>query len=146
MTASRRISTPQNRRQTGRDGAILGGEAHRFKPGRSGNPGGRPKMGSLSRACRELLERVVPGDRQERTYAQAIADRLGELALKGHGPSIRELGDRAEGRVGPSAIAISSVSVLEDAPMGLQEPDPDEVSSKEAQLAAEGPQSREVDP
>jgi hypothetical protein len=38
------------------------------------------------------------------------------------------------------------VSVLEDAPMGLQEPDPDEVSSKEAQLAAEGPQSREVDP
>jgi len=59
-------------------------------------------MGSLSRACREVLERIVPGDRQGRTYAQAIADRLGELALKGHGPSIRELADRAEGRAGQS--------------------------------------------
>ena len=91
--------TPANRRQTG---PIPGGEQYRWRPGQSGNPSGRPKMGSLSRACREVLERIVPGDRQGRTYAQAIADRLGELALKGHGPSIRELADRAEGRAGQS--------------------------------------------
>jgi hypothetical protein len=57
-------------------------------------------MGALAQACRAVLEQVVPGDAKNRTYAQAIAERLAELALKGHSSSIRELADRAEGRAG----------------------------------------------
>jgi len=55
-------------------------------------------MGALAQACRAILEKPVPGDPKNRTYAQAIAERLAELALKGHSSSIRELADRAEGR------------------------------------------------
>lgn len=117
MTASRRTLTPQNRRETGHDGAIPGGEAHRFKPGESGNPGGRPRTGALARACRAMLERPVPGDRQGRTYAQQIAERLADLALKGHTPSIRELADRAEGRAGQSLEIETRRTDLEDAPL-----------------------------
>lgn len=93
-------SAPENRRRTG-EGAVRGGEAHRFKPGQSGNPRGRPKTGALTRAFRALLEQPIPGDRQKRTYAQAIAERLAELAVKGYLPAVRELGDRAEGRTVP---------------------------------------------
>ena len=91
--------TPQNRRKAGRSSPIPNGEAHRFKPGQSGNPGGRPKTGALTRACRDVLERRVPGEKG-RTYAEAIAERLAELALKGYMPAMRELADRAEGRAG----------------------------------------------
>jgi hypothetical protein len=75
-------------------------------------------MGSLSRACREVLERAVPGDRQGRTYAQAIADRLGERAVKGDGPSIRELADRAEGRAGQSLEIETRGTNAGDVPLG----------------------------
>jgi uncharacterized protein DUF5681 len=91
-------SSLQNRGQTGR--LVPGGDSHRWKPGQSGNPGGRPKTGALAKACRDLLERQVPGDSAGRTYAQAIAERLADLSLKGHLSAIRELGDRAEGRAG----------------------------------------------
>ena len=61
--------------------------------------GGRPKTGALTRACRDVLERRVPGEKG-RTYAEAIAERLAELALQGYMPAMRELADRAEGRAG----------------------------------------------
>lgn len=88
---------PENRREAGKRSPIRGGEAYRFRPGQSGNPGGRPESGSLARACRDLL-----GVANGQTYAEAIAEKLGEFARKGHLPSIRELADRAEGRAGQS--------------------------------------------
>jgi Family of unknown function (DUF5681) len=93
------VTLPENRRETGAT-VVPGGEAHRWKSGQSGNPGGRPRMGALARACREVVEKPVPGDREGRTYAQAIAERLAELSLKGHMGAMRELADRGEGRAG----------------------------------------------
>ena len=49
--------TPENRRKTGGDNPVSGNEATRWKPGQSGNPGGRPKTAPLSQACREVLAR-----------------------------------------------------------------------------------------
>jgi hypothetical protein len=89
-------STPENRRKTGKQ--IPGSEVTRFKPGQSGNPGGRPKTAPLSQACRELLADSVPNDREGRTYAQAIAQTLGEKALAGDIRAAQELADRAEGK------------------------------------------------
>jgi hypothetical protein len=89
-------STPQNRRRTGKP--VPRGEATRFKPGQSGNPGGRPKLACLSQACRELLSRPVPNDTVGRTYAEAIAQTIAEKALAGDIRAAQEIADRAEGR------------------------------------------------
>jgi len=67
-----------------------------FLPGTSGNPAGRPKTAALSAACREKLGELVPGDPHGRTYAQCIADCLGELAIGGNISAAQELADRAE--------------------------------------------------
>jgi hypothetical protein len=144
VTASRRTSTPQNRRETGREGMVPGGEAHRFKPGQSGNPGGRPKTGALSQACRAVLEKTVPGDRERRTYAQAIAERLADLAMRGHLTAAREIGDRAEGRVGLSDVAKSSEPALEDTPLGHPGAGSPAESKTQPEREGEEPRSREV--
>jgi hypothetical protein len=107
-------AAPENRRRTG-EGAVRGGEKHRFKPGQSGNPGGRPKTGALTRAFRAVLEQPVPGDRQKRTYAQAIAERLVDLAMRGHLQAVRELGDRAEGRT-VSSVQLTDLLVEDERP------------------------------
>jgi len=75
-------ASPENRRKTG-EANLARGEAFRFKPGQSGNPGGRPRTGKFSEACRAKLASVVPGDAAGRTFAEAIADRLAQRALKG---------------------------------------------------------------
>ena len=54
--------TPENRRKTGAPEPVSNSEATRWKPGQSGNPGGRPKTAPLSHACREVLAQPVPGD------------------------------------------------------------------------------------
>jgi Family of unknown function (DUF5681) len=71
---------------------------YQFKAGQSGNPGGRPKLAPISQACRELLNRPVPGDTAGRTYAEAIAQTLAEKALAGDIRAVQEIADRAEGR------------------------------------------------
>ena len=87
---------PENRRKTG--AKVPNGEATQFKPGQSGNPGGRPKTAALSNACRDLLAQPMPGDAENRTYAQVIARMLAEKAVGGDIQAARELADRAEGR------------------------------------------------
>jgi hypothetical protein len=77
---------------------IRGDEATRWKPGQSGNPGGRPKRTPLIDACREVLNQLVPGDAMGRTYAQAIAEKLAAKAVAGDIRAAQELADRAEGK------------------------------------------------
>lgn len=71
---------------------------YRWRPGQSGNPGGRPKGTPLIDACREVLAKLVPGDTEGRTYAQAIAERLATKAVEGDIRAAQELADRAEGK------------------------------------------------
>ena len=90
-------SSPENRRKTA-EANLARGEAFRFKPGQSGNPGGRPRTAKLSEASRAKLASVIPGDPEGRTYAEGIADKLALLAIKGDIRAAQELADRAEGR------------------------------------------------
>src|ERR1039457_6252815 len=69
-----------------------------WEPGKSPNPGGRPKTRSLSKAYRAKLEEPFPDDPAGRTYAEVIAAKMAEQAASGDLSAARELADRAEGK------------------------------------------------
>jgi hypothetical protein len=71
---------------------------YHWKPGQSGNPNGRPKSNPVTEAYRDILEARIPGDPDERTFAQAIAQVMLEGALLGSVKATREITDRVEGR------------------------------------------------
>ena len=74
--------SPENSQKTA-EANLIHGEPYRWKPGQSGNPGGRPKTAKLSEAYRAKLTAIVTGDSEGRTYAEAIADVLARRALQG---------------------------------------------------------------
>ncbi len=66
------------------------GPGRPFKPGQSGNPGGRPKGTSVTAVLRELLDQAGP---------DSVAAPLLELAQGGDIQAIKVLLDRTEGKV-----------------------------------------------
>jgi hypothetical protein len=72
---------------------------HRFQPGQSGNPGGRPKGRSITSLLRDVLERESePG----KTTAEVIAEVLATMARLGDIKAICEVLDRTEGKSVPA--------------------------------------------
>jgi hypothetical protein len=113
-------SSPENRRKTA-EANLARGEVFRFKPGQSGNPGGRPRTAKLSEACRAKLASLMPGDPESRSYAEAIADKLALQALKGDIRAAQELADRAEGR--PSQAPPAEQSGVKYVVLDMPRPD-----------------------
>jgi hypothetical protein len=105
--------TPQNRRKTGKKNPVPRSESTQWKPGQSGNPGGRPRTAPLSQACRELLNAPVPNDPQARTYAQVIAAQLAKKAMRGDVEASRELANRAEGKARQAVDIESTISTVD---------------------------------
>ena len=68
---------------------------HRWKPGQSGNPGGRPKGESLTAGLRRRLE----AEHRGRTLAEAVIEALVRGAVQGKPQHIKEVLDRVEGKV-----------------------------------------------
>ena len=68
---------------------------YQFKPGQSGNPGGRPKV--LSSAYRQWLETVNANDPEGRTNAELVARSMGLQSLKGNINAAREMRSATEG-------------------------------------------------
>jgi len=75
-----------------------------FKPGVSGNPGGRPRYKVLSQAYRDKLGEVNPDDPQGRTNAELIADAVIKSAIGGNVNAIIELTTRVEGAARMSVV------------------------------------------
>lgn len=75
-----------------------------FKPGQSGNPNGRPRSALLSDALRRELVEQMP-DAPEKTIAEGVAAKLIERALSGDVQAIKEVFDRAEGKVSQNIVA-----------------------------------------
>jgi hypothetical protein len=97
---------PENRHKTGFRGPTPEvGKETQFKPGQSGNPGGRPPS-ILSEAYKEVLAQVFEGDSSHRTYAQLIAIGQARAAVKGNTGAAKEIADRVEGKA-KEAIEIS---------------------------------------
>lgn len=88
--------TPQNRQKSGRPMPPV---EHRFKPGQSGNPGGRPKSKLLSEAYKKILEtEIKSGKHKGKTFAEVIAQKMAEEATKGKVQPAAEMADRVEGK------------------------------------------------
>ena len=80
-----------------------------WKPGQSGNPMGRPpKHECLTSLLKEELDRIGPGDKRGRTWRELIVLATLELARKGHPVALREIWQRADGRL-PQAIEHSKL-------------------------------------
>jgi hypothetical protein len=69
-----------------------------FQPGRSGNPGGRPKKVITDRLA-ELLEHEASEDPKHRTYAELLARGMLDRAITKSHPDAKEILDRVEGKV-----------------------------------------------
>ena len=89
------------------------GKATRFKKGQpSPNPGGRPKTRLLSESLRARLAELVPGDPDGRTFAQAVAENLIEIACStgpGAVTAMGEIADRVEGKA-RQEIAVADIT------------------------------------
>ncbi len=98
-----KTAAPQNRRKTGAGcGGIVPPVEYRFKPGQSGNPGGRPKSKLVTQAYQELLEEV---DRKSgKTFAQIIAEKVIREALNNNLAAVKEITDRTEGKAAQAVV------------------------------------------
>lgn len=74
---------------------------HRWRPGQSGNPGGRPKKRRLASVLRDLMAEPA-GDVPTRTVGERFWQEIIAIAVK-HGDLglIREILDRHDGPIPP---------------------------------------------
>jgi hypothetical protein len=77
--------------------------ASRWKPGQSGNPGGRPKGRSVTSELRDLLDNEHNGKR----LAAIIAELIMKGALQGKLDYLREIIDRTEGKA-PAMLEVQA--------------------------------------
>jgi len=94
---------------------VEAGKATQFKPGQpSPNPGGRPRSlaSQLSTELRRLLRTECPKDAAQRSWAEALAQKMCELALEGNVHAFSEIADRTEGKP-PQAIQLSGLLGVE---------------------------------
>lgn len=87
----------------------------RFEPGKSGNPGGRPKSRAITTAARNKMDEIDP--KTGKTFAEGIVDAQVKKALSGDTWAARLLQEWTEGKLsvsfsaeinGDSEAAISS--------------------------------------
>jgi Family of unknown function (DUF5681) len=98
-----RVAHPEQARPGNKNNASIleVGKATRWKPGQSGNPGGRPKKTPYADACRalaDLTEEQVMERNPQDSFPLAVAKAVGCAALEGGVRALAELANRAEGR------------------------------------------------
>jgi len=88
---------------------LNGFEARKWKPGQTGNPGGRPH-GYVPFA--PMLRRaLLKADRRNRTQMEKIAEKVVAMAAQGDMDAVRWLSDRVDGKVAQSISVDSQQTV-----------------------------------
>jgi hypothetical protein len=72
-----------------------------FKPGHSGNPGGRPRRKPLTDMLIMFLEQIDPKDKQKRQFAQKLIREWYDRAMKKSDLLLIEILNRIEGKLAP---------------------------------------------
>lgn len=85
-------------------------DGYKFRPGRSGNPGGRPKGQSLTAAIREVLERTNEAGQSLR---ELLAERIVAQAIDGDVAAQKEVLNRLDGKATEPAAPDSRKSLAE---------------------------------
>lgn len=76
-----------------------------WKPGQSGNPKGRPpKRYCLTSLLKEAMAEVCPQDKDKRTWAEVLTEKLLMMARKGDLGAIRLVFEYVEGKPTPRVI------------------------------------------
>jgi Family of unknown function (DUF5681) len=75
-----------------------------FKPGQSGNPGGRPRKKPLTDMLIQFLEQVDPKDKKGRQFAQILIREWYQRAVTTSDHLLIEMLNRIEGRLAPESI------------------------------------------
>jgi hypothetical protein len=88
------------------------GAEHRYKPGQTGNPGGRTKCSEIRKYLRIKLGAEVALPRKGRTYAERVVDKWIDLALAGNAAAISAIADNAEGRPAVTILGDGRPDVL----------------------------------
>jgi hypothetical protein len=104
---------------------------HQFRPGQSGNPGGRPKKQPITDYLIDQLDQPIPEAMKaklppifvevygtEATFGQVLAFKLVAQGLKGDMQAAKEILDRVEGKV-TKHLEHSGHLTLEDIVCGL---------------------------
>jgi hypothetical protein len=102
------------------------GAPHRFKPGVSGNPGGRPKKRPISERYEVLAELELPrkdrikhGLPEGATYGDALAIVMFRAALEGNPSAAREIREAIEGKTAQRQETTKSRAADSDLPEAL---------------------------
>ena len=103
------MSTTQN---SGENSGVANIVPHQFKPGQSGNPGGRPKKQPITDYLIDQLDQPIPEAMKAKlppifvevygtdaTFGQVLAFKLVAQGLKGDMQAAKEILDRVEGKV-----------------------------------------------
>jgi Family of unknown function (DUF5681) len=102
---TRRKKRVQNNART--TGKKLGGVTGKgFRPGTSGNPGGRPKD-LVTRELRELMLRQCSLDKKKRSWGEVIAEAIGRKARAGDVRAFEAIADRTDGKPA-QAVSVSA--------------------------------------
>jgi hypothetical protein len=93
MTTQRKLTT-----RTPTEKQLEAIKPHQFKPGQSGNAGGRPRKGKFTEELELKAHELVPNDPEKRTWARFLAEQLFFAAAKGNVHAFAEIADRVEGK------------------------------------------------
>lgn len=87
------------------------GKDTRFKKGKSGNPGGRPKDPGITASQIKMLDKVCPYSKSGQTWREYLAERGLVLATE-QARAMEDLKDRIEGKVINPLVASGEVTIL----------------------------------
>ena len=122
-----------NNKENSKEARVKRLTPHRFKPGQSGNPSGRPKK-LLTEAYHAILGKQFPGDPKKRTFAELIAESMAKEAIKGKPQAAIEIADRTEGKT----TQAHELSGPRGAPISVQSRTPQELEKRISELLAKG--------
>ena len=74
---------------------------YQFKPGQSGNPGGRPRRKPLTDMLIMFLEQIDPKDKQKRQFAQKLIREWYDRAMARSDLLMMEILNRVDGKLAP---------------------------------------------